>query len=382
LKLLLYVYGFIFLLALTADGKKKKPLALFTVLAILVVLMAANTHNPDYYVYKRWYEFDIIGTSEYLYFFISSLFNKIGFSFDIFRIIYSIICLLLINSTVRKIYGDSVFFWFLYFLYPFMMDVVQVRNFIAMSIFIYAIPFLLSKKRWDWLVFLGLMAAAIFFQKIFILFLPVTFLLEFKKSKIFKYIMVIAIIFVVMLTIFFSPGMQAVSNWLIENFAGYDFRVKVYMRSNFEFVKQLFFVFINFFLLFWSKKILDHRKKIEPKIFNRDLKTEIQYKYVELMYWINLFIFIYSPLIVINSGFSRLFRNMIPLNYLAAVCTISFIKPDRSNKNFNKIIYISAILGYALFNFGYRIYKDYLHSVLLPLFNHNYVFDFLLGSGG
>ena len=344
--------------------------------------MASNTHNPDYYIYKRWYEFNIIGTSEYLYFFISGLFNKIGFSFDIFRIIYSIICLLLINSTVRKIYGDSVFFWFLYFLYPFMMDVVQVRNFIAMSIFIYAIPLLLSKKRWDWLIFLALLAAAVFFQKIFILFLPVAFLMKFKESKIFKYIMVIGILIVVMLTIFFSSGLGIVSNWLLENFAEYDFRINTYMKSNFEFVKQLFFVAANFFLLFWSKKILDNRKKIEPEIFTRDLKAGLQFKFVELMYWINLFIFLYSPLIVINSSFSRLFRNVIPLNYLAAVCTISFIKPDKSQKNLNKIIYISAILGYALFNFGYRIYKDYLYSILIPLFKYNYFFDFLLGSGG
>jgi len=379
---LLYVYGFIFILALTSDRKKKKPLALFTVLALLIILMASNTHNPDYYIYKRWYEFNIIGTSEYLYFFISGLFNKIGFSFDIFRIIYSIICLLLINSTVRKIYGDSVFFWFLYFLYPFMMDVVQVRNFIAMSIFIYAIPLLLSKKRWDWLIFLALLAAAVFFQKIFILFLPVAFLMKFKESKIFKYIMVIGILIVVMLTIFFSSGLGIVSNWLLENFAEYDFRINTYMKSNFEFVKQLFFVAANFFLLFWSKKILDNRKKIEPEIFTRDLKAGLQFKFVELMYWINLFIFLYSPLIVINSSFSRLFRNVIPLNYLAAVCTISFIKPDKSQKNLNKIIYISAILGYALFNFGYRIYKDYLYSILIPLFKYNYFFDFLLGSGG
>jgi len=379
---LLYVYGFIFILALTSDRKKKKPLALFTVLALLIILMASNTHNPDYYIYKRWYEFNIIGTSEYLYFFISGLFNKIGFSFDIFRIIYSIICLLLINSTVRKIYGDSVFFWFLYFLYPFMMDVVQVRNFIAMSIFIYAIPLLLSKKRWDWLIFLALLAAAVFFQKIFILFLPVAFLMKFKESKIFKYIMVIGILIVVMLTIFFSSGLGIFADWLLENFAEYDFRINTYMKSNFEFVKQLFFVAANFFLLFLSKNILDNRKKIEPERFTRDLKAGLQFKFVELMYWINLFIFLYSPLIVINSSFSRLFRNVIPLNYLAAVCTISFIKPDKSQKNLNKIIYISAILGYALFNFGYRIYKDYLYSILIPLFKYNYFFDFLLGSGG
>jgi hypothetical protein len=146
------------------------------------------------------------------------------------------------------------------------------------------------------------------------------------------------------------------------------------MSVNFGFVLQLVFVFLNFVVLLISRHIVMGNAGKQAVPLEKIQGADMQIRFVELMYWINVFVFLYSPLIVVNSGFSRIFRNIMPLNYMACLCTANFIRPVDAKLNYNKIFYYLAMAGYALFSFVLRVYSDNYGTILVPLFEQNWVF--------
>jgi hypothetical protein len=167
-------------------------------------------------------------------------------------------------------------------------------------------------------------------------------------------------------SIVLSSHISLLTEWLIGNFQEYDTRVNVYLSENYEIIKQIFFLGINISVIYYIKKQMDWFST--PEFIS---KHEVQIKFIEVVYWLNIFIFMYSPLIIVNSGFSRLFRNVIPLNYLAGIVVI-----DKAPKNsYRRIMTIIVILLYSSFNFLIRIYKDYYSSIFRPIFEDNCIFN-------
>ncbi len=369
-----YIYILIFIILMMLSTQKKKPIATTIIFVMLIVVMAANTKNPDFWVYERWYETNNFATNDFLYHWVSEFFYNIGASYGTFRLLYGLGGLLLIHSTLKRVYGDSVYFYFLYFLYPFMMDVVQARNFIAMSIFISAVPFIISKRKFGWLKFLLITLVASGFQALFLLFLPLAFIMMIKEHKLFKYAMIAGVLLITAVSIFYPSSLNGAVDWITNNFSEYDVRVTTYMSVNFGFVLQLVFVFLNFVVLLISRHIVMGNAGKQAVPLEKIQGADMQIRFVELMYWINVFVFLYSPLIVVNSGFSRIFRNIMPLNYMACLCTANFIRPVDAKLNYNKIFYYLAMAGYALFSFVLRVYSDNYGTILVPLFEQNWVF--------
>lgn len=369
-----YIYILIFCVLLILSTQKKKPFATTIIFAMLIIVIAANTNNPDFYIYERWYETNNYATNDLIYHIVSAGLNNIGVPYGLFRLIYSVTGLLLIHSTLKRVYGDSVYFYLLYLLYPFMMDVVQARNFIAMSIFISAVPFIISKNKLGWLKYLLIMLLASGFQILFLLFLPLAFVMKIKQYKLLRYALIASAIVLTTMSLAFTSSLDGLIGWLTDNFSEYDVRISTYMSFNFGFVLQLVFVFLNYFVLLVSRHIVRTNVRSGQLAVENISRAEIQIKFIELLYWINVFVFLYSPFIVVNSGFSRIFRNIMPLNYMACLCTANFINNVNYKINYNKMCYYLALAGYALFSFSLRIYSDSYDTILRPLFEQNLLF--------
>ena len=72
------------------------------------------------------------------------LFKYYDFKYIYLKTFVAIVGLIMINSTAKVFLKDSKLFYLLYFIFEFFFDVVQVRNFLAMSVFIYAIKYLVD----------------------------------------------------------------------------------------------------------------------------------------------------------------------------------------------------------------------------------------------
>ena len=116
------------------------------------VLYGWNTGNADYMNYNIAYYYNAVSninwSKEVGFQLLCKLFYKFGLQYNQFLVIISIIGLLLITSTVRRYTKNVAFILATYFIFPFMLDVVQVRNFMAMAIVVFALRFLIERKKW------------------------------------------------------------------------------------------------------------------------------------------------------------------------------------------------------------------------------------------
>ena len=125
-------------------------LAPFILMLMLTVLMSGVTEIPDIGVYRLVFERGYENV-ELFYKIISNLFYDNGFLYEQFRLIYSLTGFLLIYLAIKRIVPDSTRIWVLclYLLYPFIEDVPQARNFLAMSLLTYGTVILSQENKWS-----------------------------------------------------------------------------------------------------------------------------------------------------------------------------------------------------------------------------------------
>ena len=114
----------------------------------LWLCMAGTYGNADEEIYLSRYN-NIEGwalNTELLYGAIISFARKIGLSFEVYKACITLIQLLLMSSTVKKFAKYPSLVLYLYFWFPFLLDVAQMRNALAMAIMIFGIRYLLESN--------------------------------------------------------------------------------------------------------------------------------------------------------------------------------------------------------------------------------------------
>lgn len=126
---------------------KKHSKLIFTLTFIFMwVLYFGNTGNPDLLSYESIYNTDNT-TLEIGFRFIINLSKHFNIDFKTFVCIMSLICLLLVFGTISKFTTNTNYVIAFYFIYPFVLDVIQLRNFMALSIVIFSMRFLLINDK-------------------------------------------------------------------------------------------------------------------------------------------------------------------------------------------------------------------------------------------
>ena len=133
--------------------KKQNKMVVILSYILLIILMAGNTEGPDVGTYRYYYRqasAGVLVSGDFGYYLIERLCGQyLHMSFYLFRLILSIICIALIDSAFQYWDGNKHLGIALYMGYPFFMDVIQIRNFVAISIVIYSLRYLISKDRMD-----------------------------------------------------------------------------------------------------------------------------------------------------------------------------------------------------------------------------------------
>lgn len=178
-------------------------LAAFGGLAYLVG--AAGPKTTDYATYESYYQSVGIGTPyfERGYTALEQLFSNWGCDYATFRLALAVIATFFLYIGVRRFTDNMIFFAIAYYLSVLFLDVIQIRNYVAISLIIFAISFLKEKTWWGvGIAIVGCLLAAQF-HSIGYVFLPVVCLRLLPKRwlKPALIVLMVLVLFVMMLTV-------------------------------------------------------------------------------------------------------------------------------------------------------------------------------------
>ncbi|MGO4961246.1 EpsG family protein [Jeotgalibaca porci] len=322
---------------------KKIPVILFIIL--LGLLMGANTKNPDFNAYLFAYNPNRVG-SDFGYSLLVKLFNLIGFSYSSFRITISFIGIFLISKTVNKFVKNKSAFYILYFIYPFIVDIVQIRNFLVMSILIFLSPYLLTDKRLDKVKYILGISIAATIQLTAIFYIPLVFITKIRKNILYKIIIIMSTLMIILISVN-KPLLNEFSRFVIMQFGDIDERISVYskIQTNYGFLLLWILQSISYFLIIWANRIFKRNNQLlnteESNSHNIvDQEAEIEYKFLTLIKWINILAFFFFPFYVFQITFSRLMRNIMPLNIIAFLIAEQTLRKNRKRNYFFRLAFV------------------------------------------
>ena len=287
--------------------------------------------------------------------------NHLGLNYGQFVIVLSAFGLFLISSTIALYTRARAFVVTLYFLYPFLMDIVQVRNFICMAIVIYFSRFLFKDGRRATAIYiLGVLIAASF--QVAGYFYLVLVLCKLKSPKAFFGLVAamaagMALFIFAVESDFTLPFFQSIPYL--------EFRTSTTTRIAYA----VYFGF-GYCLVDYCRACLRKAVKVaQPGDLNAAASYSVMGKRI---YYINVTLLLVYPLMYYSVDFIRLHRNMQILNYILYALVIT----SPGVKYRPKIgIGISAVVFAAISGWTYAYYIG-SDLVFYPIMENNWLFDF------
>ncbi|WP_407895252.1 EpsG family protein [Lacticaseibacillus sp. N501-2] len=166
---------------------------------------AAGPKTTDYATYETYYHQVGTGTAyfERGYTALEQLFSNWGFSYADFRLALALLATVFLYIGVRRFTHNMLFFAIAYYCSVLFLDVIQIRNYVAISLVIFAVSFLKKVTWWSVPVALIGCLAAAQFHTIGYVFLPVIVLRVLPKRW-FKPVMIglgVLVILAMMITV-------------------------------------------------------------------------------------------------------------------------------------------------------------------------------------
>lgn len=368
-----YIIALIFIIGVFFQKTPKLYSVCF--LFFMIIIFGLNDHHVGY---SNYYNMDFnnyytlyLGNSleisdrdtEIGFQYLMLISNQFGLSFNAFRLILGLFGYILLANSINKFSKYLPYVLALYFIFPFPNDVIQIRNFFSMSIIIFSIRYLVANKRFNNIKFVTLifLASTIHFTSLFYL----IFLLakKFNKKTIVKIVVFVVPILIVLA---FTPAFPILISLFSDDakFMYYFSRRTTYgLIAVFGIVVM---IFVTFYIMYKQCikqiEIIDfNSRKKNGKYFNRD--------FYEMLMKINILLLLTTPLLIYDFNFIRLYRNILPLNYIVFVDAIVLMRLNR-NKAFN---YFIVALFFVVFFFIY-FYGLNADTQIFPVFEDNILF--------
>ena len=326
----------------------------FMILLSMWSLMAFSTNNADYAYYSLVFERIENGVSYYAvetgFYILCKISVKLGIGYPVFLTIYSGIAFLLITNSIVKYTNKPIAVLFMYFCYPFILDIAQIRHFMACAIFIFSARYLKEysiKNVVKYCILIILAVSQQIFSLVFFL-----FLLVYISDK--KKVVLISII----TTFFLFFGERALLNSSL-------YRAILSLRNSdinytkgipiAQFVKYAFFfsVLLLLCLFFNSKKL----------------------KKYDFIFKICMLSWIYIPLILIDFQYTRFFRSSIIYIYIYIINGIDSLKSIKERLLFRIGI---AIVMLSVFIILFGPTSGYFETMTIPIFTENAFWNFII----
>lgn len=271
-----------------------KFLFLCVCILVIFVLFAGNTYNPDYFANSTIYSSRDFSFDGFLNSFIAHIFSSLGLSYQFFVMGKALLSCYLLHNIVKKYCGSNPMVLVLYIIYPFFLDIVQIDNFIAYLIVINSLHFLKKFSKQNLINYIISLALASGFHIASVAYL--LFILVYLKKK------RNLLIFVGMIIVFVTINIASIPLYFnkIPYLNKYSDQLSYYLTYTSSVqggAIRYAILSSTFFLLCLLKKSLSLRQGID--ISHSDYLLKILFVSLSFI-----------PLIIINSEFVRLIRNL------------------------------------------------------------------------
>ncbi|MFQ2807164.1 EpsG family protein [Aeromonas caviae] len=279
--------------------------------------------------------------------FIFKVFIFLGLSFQTSIILIFLIGIAFIHTFVVKYAKNVPLVYLFYFIYPFFLDVVQIKHFLAMSILIFATARLFSSG--DKLPTLLLYLLAACFHYIAIFFIPLLFLSS-LKIRLFTTVVImltVIIFFIVKYNLFLiflsSDAILLRVQSYLDNAPKFGFLIQIAIQ-----IAILLFV-------------LQLRNKID--------RFYVDDKFINFIVYLNVYLIIMLPFYMINGNFERVYRvSYIPNFVYLTLYLMSLDFKDR-------LLMILTCMG-VMIALSSWYFSGILDLTIYPIIQYNYFFDF------
>lgn len=330
LKLIFYLIWFANIV-LVIVKKRSKIISLFSFI-ISFVMFAGNDSNPDYVVYQWAYNQHNIEGFEPGFKFLVSVSQGLALNYQEMLMVIQVISLIMIWICIRNITPNVNAFWAIYFFAQQFIDVIQWRNYIASILLLCAITLLYRNKRLLSLLFTIFASSFHITFSIFIIFVLFNIIRK-NSSKIRikdSYIIVISaiiVIYVIGYIVNMFSG-NAISPTMMTQILGMDNRYQSYSGSTRfgSIIPFIMYIFDTYTILWISKSKLQLDKKLTTIIVD-----------------LNLFVGIFTPLLLIDINFYRIFRDINILNFVFLAYALD--KNKAINKTYVKQMTMFFLMG-------------------------------------
>ena len=350
-----FAYNLILLLLLLKFRQSKY--ITFLSLVTFFILFSLCYENADYYNYTRQYYTALAFSfrdSEFIWNSLMMICNLLGLSFTSFRAIVFIIAFIAIMPSVQKISNESNIILLIYFIFPFIMDITQIRNFLAMAFLIHGLPYL-SSTKWTHLVkyvlYVGI--AALIHNVLIIL-----KYIDFKKTFILSAFLLTGMI------VFFKR-IPSVFLTLFGSYRSDVIHAGKYVTTGI--VSPAMILALSPYYLGIVGGAISSHHIIHTELAMREKKIDI-----ELMNVLNKVFLVISATYILNiyaMDFSRISRNILLLEY-AVVWESSNLCCKTSKYIIRFFLFVFSIYSLWLF-----VYYPHADSVFYPVFNSNLLID-------
>lgn len=331
-----------------------------------IILMGLNYDNPDYTNYLFSYAANAVNPNSIQFLWAGSefLFAALGLSYQDYLVAFSICFFSVFFYAILRLTRILAFsvpiFCVLYFVYPGMIDVVQIRNFAAMACLTLAVVYLYegkpgSMKKAAISLFIGFG-----FHTIMLFYFPL--LLLPRVGKAFKAKKILIAVAVCMVTFSFTPSLFSSSMENVITAMGINDQ-RIYflsgMNANYgQFVAWGIQCFNVLFAFLFARKCGFNIKQA----FDADDSLA---RFLGFVFWVNVFGFIFWDLYLYNLDFIRLIRNFIPLNLIAFLAMCRY-KGGRSIG-----LLAVAYLLFMLVSAAWYLYIPLYEDVVIPVMENN-----------
>lgn len=336
---------------------RRRSLLIGTLIILSVIVIMANAQeNLDLYNYGRTYQLfsntSLKSISKYSleigYALIASICSKIGMSFIQFRLLLFSICFLLIIKVLMKYTKNIAYFTTFYMLHSMFMDGEQLRNFIAVSIVIYAIPFLFEKSKNGTKKYVIYVCIASLFHTmsfVYLVFLIINIQKKFLKNILKIIPLCIVVIMVIVSQTNFLSDILILASKLFEETISDKILVYAGTRGRLGFLTPTF-IYVSYCLFI---------KYINKYFINK--RADCVFYFCQKIGYINYVGLLFLPFCILSLTFYRWVRNICLLDLIYFACVY-----DQMTNQLKKIVLLAGtsllILGWRIFDFSIYFYWE------------------------
>lgn len=334
------------------NNGKILTLSFAMIILVLWILIGFNYQNPDYYYYENLFIRAEEGMKYYAvepgFWALVNIAVYFGVSYTFFLKIYSLIGILLISSTILRYTNKPSLVLLLYLLYPFLLDVTQIRHFMAIAIFTFAIRYLeeFTYRNFVKYFMLVILAATQQIMALAFLFYLIVYITD--EKMVFK------------LSVFFTTINFVFSKFLVSS----SLIIKIFSLRN-KNVNYISGINNGQFLMYACFYIILVLLCLFLKYKTNTNKDNL------MLFKISVYSLLFIPFLTIDFQYSRLFRGSIILIYTYITSRIYYL-----NKSEQLIITILLLLFMGLVFiklFGFN--SSYYDLLTYPIFTKNYLIN-------